>query len=327
MNFLVITSDGLPVYLKEEFGLQENDSNLHGITAGIRGTPGLIVLQEKKSEKMTARFHFFQLIKNIFIRHVLSPAHLQTLVAMTEDITYNIEGYGKFLLKKGHYILIPQTDQHMEAELKAGRDYRIFEALYTLDNVKEFAEMFPFLQKLLMDTNGKWVPEAKEAGEKALDTIREMLYNPYTEKKLENYYYNERLKRFLFLVIDQASASPDLKLGSDFDAACKARDIIIASINKDPDLNELSRRLLIPVYRLKESFRKLFSHNPDAYVRKRRMEMAWEMVTGTAKPIKVIASELGFKKSQSFATKFKRCYGISPHVARTNVRAGTSGLK
>lgn len=322
MNFLLITSDGLPVYLKEGFPLQQDDANLHGRISGAQGKFGLIVLQEKKFTNLRGRFHFFHLLKNIFIRHIFPPAFLQTLVAMNEDITYHIEGHGKLLLKKGQYILIPQTGKTIEAELKANKDYKIFEAIYTLEDAKGLAGIFPSLKKLLFDKKGDWVPQAREAGEKALDTIREMLYYPYTEKKLEDYYYREHLKRLLFLLIAQAAHTPDPKLGSDIDAAYKARDIILSNIRKDPSLKELAKRLYLPVHRLKESFRKLFSRNPSAFARERRMEMAWEMVTGSDKPIKVIASELGFKKSQSFATKFKSRYGVSPLDARNSIRKG-----
>jgi len=320
MKFILINSSGLPVYLNEGLPDQYMGPVLPGQAWSVANGGEMMISQEKQSNGLLARFHFFKLLKTIFISHLFPDKFLQTLVVMGEDIVYHVEGYGKFLLRKGEYIMVPAPGKEMKAELKAGAEYEIFEAVYTKERIEEMNGLFPLLNQLLYDENGNWIPAARETGEKAMDTIREMLHYPYSDRNIEPYYYEDHLKRLFFLLIAQSNATQGNHLMSDIEAAFKTKEEILRNIRITPAISELAKRFLLPLHRLKESFRRTFGLNPVPFIHRTRMEIAYTLVTKTNKPIKVIASELGFKKSQSFATKFKKRYGKSPMDVRNDVR-------
>jgi AraC family transcriptional regulator len=102
----------------------------------------------------------------------------------------------------------------------------------------------------------------------------------------------------------------------------RARDFLEANLERPLTLAELARAACLSPCHLHRSFAAALGETPRAYVTRRRLERARELLTATERPIGDIALALGFASAASFATMYRRHLREAPRVAR---RAGARG--
>jgi AraC-like DNA-binding protein len=73
----------------------------------------------------------------------------------------------------------------------------------------------------------------------------------------------------------------------------------------------LAERLHISRRQLQRYTKKMFGSSPQRWLSERRLIVAPEMLK-EYQLIKIVASELNFKRANHFSREFKRVYGISP---------------
>ncbi|MCE7994483.1 MAG: helix-turn-helix transcriptional regulator [Roseivirga sp.] len=66
----------------------------------------------------------------------------------------------------------------------------------------------------------------------------------------------------------------------------------------------------------KRNFRKVYKRSPAGYIRKRRLEMAAEMLISSDKPVTQVALDCQFSSLAHFSNSFKQMYKISPRAYR-----------
>src|SRR5260221_6593287 len=278
MNFLLITSSGLPVYPTEGLPPGYKGEILPGHISGAEGDFGLIILQKKERRGHRGIYHYFRLLKKIIISHIFPPAFLQALFALNEDIIYHIEGHGTIRLRRGQYIMVPAPGKNLKAELLGDSAYKIFEAAWTQEAIKQMNGLFPELQKILYDKNGNWLPAAREVTGKIKAVIDEILNYPYDNKAVEQVYYEQQLERLLFLMIVQGNATDSKRLYGEKEAAYSMQEIILRNLKNPPGEKELAEKFQFSIYRVKKVFRKVFGLKPVSFTHRKRMEIAFDLV-------------------------------------------------
>jgi transcriptional regulator GlxA family with amidase domain len=96
----------------------------------------------------------------------------------------------------------------------------------------------------------------------------------------------------------------------------RARDFAEASLDRPLALNDLARAACLSPFHFHRSFAAVLGETPRAYVARRRLERARELIATTDRPIGEIALALGFASAASFATTFRRHFGQAPASAR-----------
>ncbi|MCG8474044.1 MAG: AraC family transcriptional regulator [Cytophagales bacterium] len=74
-------------------------------------------------------------------------------------------------------------------------------------------------------------------------------------------------------------------------------------------------------------FKEAFGQTPAAYIRKRRMDWACELLRSTEEPVTQIAYQSGFRNVSHFITCFGKCNGMSPRVFRKKYRRATAAAE
>ncbi|MCI0601775.1 AraC family transcriptional regulator [bacterium] len=96
------------------------------------------------------------------------------------------------------------------------------------------------------------------------------------------------------------------------------KEIIDSNYASPLKLEELSRRSGVNSTRLSRSFRKVYGHSIGAYLRKRRIQAACELLSSRINPsLAKIAADVGFYDQSHFCRVFKRMTGLTPAQYRT----------
>ena len=100
------------------------------------------------------------------------------------------------------------------------------------------------------------------------------------------------------------------------DLVRQAQRILDADLRHPPALGALAASLYVSRARLCAAFKQETGMPVGAYVRRRRMEQARELLAQTDLPIAAVAHEVGYSNPGSFAEAFKRETGASPRTWR-----------
>ena len=96
----------------------------------------------------------------------------------------------------------------------------------------------------------------------------------------------------------------------------EAIDYISSRLYDPIDNEDIARAAGISRSRLCTLFREIFSESPLTYRRKRRIEIAKNMLGKLPKSIKEISADLGYNSQHEFAREFKKQLGVSPTMYR-----------
>lgn len=90
---------------------------------------------------------------------------------------------------------------------------------------------------------------------------------------------------------------------------------IDAMLSAPPSIAELARLLRVSETRLKRAFSETTGESVGAYIARRRLETAWDLVM-LELPLAKVADEVGYASPEAFSKAFRRYFGESPSAAR-----------
>ena len=89
-----------------------------------------------------------------------------------------------------------------------------------------------------------------------------------------------------------------------------------SNLTRKLTLKDIARNLHCSTVTLTEHFKDEFGITINDYITKKRMEMAEKLLLGTDKPLREIASSVGFSDVEYFSRTFKKHHGESPAAWR-----------
>ena len=92
----------------------------------------------------------------------------------------------------------------------------------------------------------------------------------------------------------------------------KAAALLIVDLANPPTQADLCEEVGLSEYRLRKGFREVFEASIGAYLRKKRMERAAEILRSEDWGISAIADEVGFLNASRFAEAFRNEFGVNP---------------
>jgi AraC family transcriptional regulator len=94
------------------------------------------------------------------------------------------------------------------------------------------------------------------------------------------------------------------------------RELIEENIDLNITLAELAAAVQLSVFHFCRKFEKEFGCPPHAFIIKKRVEQATQLLSNTLLPIKVIAAQCGFSDQSHMTRLFRRFVGVPPAVFR-----------
>lgn len=96
----------------------------------------------------------------------------------------------------------------------------------------------------------------------------------------------------------------------------QAHDILEAEYTNPPTIPVLARRVGLNETKLKKGFIKLFNCSVSEFVRKRRLQLACQLMRDRSMPLSTIAWKVGYEHQNSFTVAFKDAFGVLPSQFR-----------
>lgn len=91
---------------------------------------------------------------------------------------------------------------------------------------------------------------------------------------------------------------------------------------RNPSLAEISRVIGLSPPHFHRSFRRAFQLTPHAYLLRRRMDIAQQLLAGTTQPVREVAQAAGYDDPFYFSRVFKRFFRVAPEPFRETRRSG-----
>jgi AraC-like DNA-binding protein len=95
-----------------------------------------------------------------------------------------------------------------------------------------------------------------------------------------------------------------------------ARIFLDENLGEPLTLSAAARRAHLSKYHFLRLFKQTYHETPLRYLRRRRLEHARRLLTGTYVPVTSVCLHVGFESLGSFSTLFRRSTGASPAIYR-----------
>jgi len=279
-----------------------------------------VVLQQLTGVDYFIRLSSGRLPKKIFAKGWAAQYGLYSNFILKNDARKELNSIGKFHLRKDQYICYLTKETNCNVLFDKNEDFRILDFFYSPKLLEELVPFFPELEQLLQNSpqtilNGKggWsIPSMKEIMNQILDC-------PYDEKTRQ-FYYDIKVRELLYQILE-TSFKRDVKSYhfTPFETARihEARTILENHIDKKPpSIKSLSKQVALNEFKLKTGFRKYFNSGIFEWLLEQKMQQAKNLILNTNKPIKEIASLIGYPRTTNFITAFRRQFGATPGSLR-----------
>jgi AraC-like DNA-binding protein len=156
-------------------------------------------------------------------------------------------------------------------------------------------------------------PQQAEAGR-----IMGDLLQARGDSALDWWYAHAKAVELLYLTLKntQLNTVADSPLrrvcGSDLRLVRQARSILDTQLARPPRLGVLARLVGMNPTKLCALFRQCFGESVYEFVRRRRLELANELLTQSDMQIQQIAAAVGYRHHSTFSTAFSRHFGVAP---------------
>lgn len=279
-----------------------------------------IVLQQLTGVDYYIRLSTGRLLKKLSAKGWFAQYGLYSNFILKNNARKELTSIGKFHLRKDQYICYLTKETNCNVIFGKDEDFSTIDFFYSPKLLQELVPFFPELQQLLHDSpqtilNGKggWsIPSMKEITNQILDC-------PYDENTRQ-FYYDIKVRELLYQLLE-TSFKRDKKSYhfTPFETARihEARTILEKYIDKKPpSIKSLSRQVALNEFKLKSGFRKYFHSGIFEWLMQLKMQHARQLILNSNKPIKEIASLVGYPRTTNFITAFRRQFGITPGSLR-----------
>ena len=279
-----------------------------------------IVLQQLTGENYFIRLSTGRLFKKLTAKNWISQYGLYSNFILKNEARKEINTIGKFHLRKDQYICYFTQASNCNVHFEKNEDFKTIDFFYSPKLLQELVPFFPELKGLLQELpqtiltgKGGWsIPSMKEITNQILDC-------PYDETTRQ-FYYDLKVRELLYQLLE-ISFKRDAKsyYFTPFETARihEARAILEKYIDKKPpSIRSLSKQVAINEFKLKSGFKKYFHAGIFEWLLEQKMQEARQLILNTNKPIKEIASMVGYPLTTNFITAFRRQFGMTPGSLR-----------
>lgn len=279
-----------------------------------------IILQQLTGIDYYIRLSTGRLLKKISAKGWTSQYGLYSNFILKNEARKELNSIGKFHLRKNQYICYLTKETDCSVLFGKDEDFSTIDFFYSPKLLQELVPFFPELKQLLRESpqtilNGKggWsIPSMKEITNQILDC-------PYDESTRQ-FYYDLKVRELLYQLLE-TSFKRDIKSYhfTPFETARihEARTILENHIDKKPpSIKNLSKQVALNEFKLKSGFRKYFHSGIFEWLMEQKMQHAKQLILNSNKPIKEIASLVGYPRTTNFITAFRRQFGVTPGALR-----------
>ena len=97
-----------------------------------------------------------------------------------------------------------------------------------------------------------------------------------------------------------------------YDFVVSARDYLVSDWRNPPTIKQLSEYMAMSPTKAKIVFKQVFGYPPHQYFKRKRMEMAYQLIMESGSNMAEVGYQLGYKNLGHFSSDFKKHFGVLP---------------
>lgn len=298
-----------------------NPANLVGIrlpgseTLFSEGEFGTITIQEFHAKHFSIRYSIFTFLKKMSILFEEENSIIKSRLSLKGDIKIKLESAKELHLKESQFALF-REDKNETIFFDKGNEFRIFDTAYSQELIKGLLTTFPSLNDFVVKpANSKKPPLIHSfASGSMIEIVYDILKCPH-DGNLRKLYFENKVNDFLFELVVQSLKTKSTDVGlteSENSAVLKAKEIIMHDLKSHVTIQEISKQVGLNEFKLKAGFKHLFGLGIFESLLEARMREAKRLLLETDKPIKEIASLIGYNHLTNFIAAFRNSFGQTP---------------
>lgn len=238
-------------------------------------------------------------------------------LALQHDVHLDIEGMGKVLLKEGQFNMIYAPKHNLTSFHEDGKEYITLSLQYDMPTLQEWASYFPrlaaFLEKVEAGQAAQLFGTHEWLTKDIQDVVYHVMHSPL-DTPVAQPYFDLLLRTLLFHLLNQSVQRVPASNYTHYeiDGIQAARTMIKKNIRYHFVIREISQKVGMNEFKLKNGFRELFGNGVYEYLRTERMLEARQLLSEGGRNVKEVAALTGYKSVNSFIKAFKKKFGETP---------------
>lgn len=287
------------------------------------GNFGIVFFQSVISEKFTASFYHTRFRKRTTIALPIMKGLIHCIFCLKGNEIRQVFK-ARIKINSDQYSFIPSSSTDIPLLMEKDVECWNLIVSYHVSELESVAIYFPVVSNLLNAVESTDIFERSVWMDKAISGLIEQLLHLNMEPSLSTFLFREWVDDLLYRALLEFEKAP-VRLrhlsAVDADKIYQARRFILDDLKMHHSIDELSRKVGLNDFKIKEGFRQLFGKGPFALLKDARMELAYELMLHTHRPEKDIMTDAGYTSLTAFVKAFRSVYGIPPGHLRHQHRA------
>jgi AraC-like DNA-binding protein len=281
------------------------------------GEPGTLILQEIRDESFHIQLSIFYFLRKFRLVFAANHSMLQVPFALKNKFLFRGNKISSLQIHQHEHALLHIPGIKLEGWFEKEKEYQLLDIHYPGETIEELTPSYPqlhgFFTKVkqlrpFVFTRPSGTPE------KAREIVQQILSSPY-EKNLQPYYFDKKIKEWLFLIFFRDFSGPSENMGLTREETKKIRDLekmLAENLNQYFPLAELARKVQMNENKLEDAFKELFGKTVFGYHRDARLEEARRLIQEENLKVKEVYARVGYSSITGFITQFKKVFGYTP---------------
>ncbi|MEM8986730.1 MAG: AraC family transcriptional regulator [Pseudomonadota bacterium] len=208
-----------------------------------------------------------------------------------------------------------------------GTHFRIVQLLFTRqyidENLTPNTDVIPELLLSTLNSNAEGHYTYQRPLQPALRIIAEQIMRCCLTGSLRDMFYRGKALELLSLGFSELQTEEPSKQAmllsiSDVERVREARDILLADRVSPPTISQLSRKVGLNEFKLKQGFRFVFNTTAFALLNMDRMEEAERLLREGRMNVAEVGRKVGYTSNAAFSRAFRKCFGYPPSAILLN---------
>lgn len=278
----------------------------HVLSGGLRqfgrSEYGTVLLQQYDAGNFSINHIIINALKSVTYTFKASPARFHLLTPIKNHLKMATGGQ-KQKLSPGIFSMMPLGRHEFELNCKKRQEYRLFYIGFSSELINGFP---PY-------TSASFLSRQQPVSAKMSDTLSELVNSSYHDQMLWLFYEIKIKELVLEIAAGNSLRLNHEKLNPFEIQAIQSLDYEMRYNSSEyTSLLAMAQKAGISQYKLKLGFKELLGTGIFERLLYWRIEMACRLLTETNKPVKEIASLVGYKRITSFITFFRKRTGYTP---------------
>ncbi|MBB6461768.1 helix-turn-helix transcriptional regulator [Flammeovirga kamogawensis] len=130
----------------------------------------------------------------------------------------------------------------------------------------------------------------------------------------------EMVTHFLIQIKNRFTTSENYGISDyNYNQMIAIRDFLLEDLSINIEISDITKKFGVSTANLHRNFKKVFGTSPHKFIKKSRLDNAFNMLKNTDLPIVEIADQLGFTHASHLTNTFKKEFAITPKQLRKKI--------